>query len=359
MGNYTDMCDLVQHDNPNSIMRKGNKYDLASDPEYIEIITNNLWYTFNEDSEQNSYLGCRTPSYLVNRSLDHVFENRVRLLLRIKLTNFIIESAAKRKTITDLDGLTDFNIDSTFVLYYQPSSGASQKSFIMNFLKGVRNSFAHGGFNKLLINQKYNRVFLADNDIYGTKGFQLSLRIISDNNTDILQSAISNILLLNNPTINSLFNDNLLLEFNNLMNNSFRLEAASREENNGNMEKYFFYLQNRRGVIYELKAADYDEIKESIFKKVIKSKFKFNENKKIEYSAFDSTKDELIILFGYSNKFSIDVIKKYCIERIIGEFYNKDASTLSDQEKVDLRESFKFKVFKYSQFEEIVEELKK
>lgn len=230
MANINDLRDYVQHSHPKTIFQKCFKYDVNSDPKIVKNVIDTLWYTFNEESFQWPYADkTLTPSYLTDNKFDLMMQWRLALLLNIEPTSFIVESK-KSDTVFALNTLHTFNTKSSLVMYYEKG----KTSFIMKFLKSVRNSLAHGGFNKLQIVGKYNEIYLAAEsyDKCLTKGVQLSIRLIRnylntmsfndslDRGTLLLSHAINDILEHKYKDVFSMFEENLMLAGYRVINKS-------------------------------------------------------------------------------------------------------------------------------------------
>ncbi|MBP5444912.1 MAG: hypothetical protein J6Y28_01955 [Acholeplasmatales bacterium] len=262
MSNFSDMVAYLQHSNANSLYTTSGKYDFTKDARLLNFLTNNLWYTYNKESEQYPYSNpASIPTYLINKRLDNLFELLLCVILRIAPSNFY----CKDKKIDVCSALnkinsTTFDTSSTFCIFYDKSNTGIYNSFIMKFLQSLRNSLAHGGFNKLSINNRYNEVYFNNDDINDTKKVSMSLRLIGNANDNFLEKAYNEITSLGSATVFSLFRK-IANYYSRRTNNGNNLNL---NRYNDKVEVYEYNKENGHKIIYVIDSDDFNEIREII-----------------------------------------------------------------------------------------------
>lgn len=315
MSNISDLRDYVQHDYINSVYKKNNRYDVFSDNGFVDCLTKNLWYMFNGESFQLPYGNSSvTPSCLINKSFDLMYEWRLSMLLNIKPNNFHVKPK-KADAVSALNSISSYDIDNSFVLFYDVSS-RSHLSFIMKFLSSFRNALAHGGFNTINVLGVTSRVYLAAvNYSKALTEIQLALRLFgteSKLNEDIVYT-LNIIESKNFENVEEMFESNL--ELCNYQVNS----VDSIEECIDNcFHKYKVYHAVKNSFekdIYYIYASSADDIR-----KVVAN---------IVYSLITYFGNLILnkVIFYLANcqpKLSTRLIEKECISKLLGKNTEKE-----------------------------------
>lgn len=199
--------DDIQHGSVKSIYfdKTSKVFDLAGNNKILIHIEDCLWYAFHGSSKQNPFSDpvSNANELLTKKKYDSYFNYIIRKHLELKKKHFL-PLAKKEDVEKRIDEIKDYYFDE-FCIYYVPSADSltevTMKTSVLQFLKHLRNSYAHGAFNYL--NQYW---VILDYYKSATMGFKmnngsfallddlrLNIQKINDNNTkdDILKYCLN------------------------------------------------------------------------------------------------------------------------------------------------------------------------